>query len=190
MINNQAEDSSPRLSNPCCPVLPVTPCNVQMDSEHYRKYKRLELPTLQNHKPCQRLVVSTKNNVNVACRTTVGIFQTNFCKRCPCRVCRKKEIGRVVCNQPALTKTNWASDNNFVIVKYAANTERVLSFIFCAVRNFIVERAKTFCSMPVGIGTHVRCRKTENFCERMFYFHFNFQYNHFPIFPSASSVTP
>jgi hypothetical protein len=49
--------------------------------------------------------------------------------------------------------------------------ERILGFVFCAVRNFIVERAETFCSMAIGIGTHVRCRKAENFCEWMFCIH-------------------
>ena len=55
--------------------------------------------------------------------------------------------------------------------KDATYTERVLGFVFCAVRNFIIEWAETFCSMAISHGTHVRCRKAENFCERMFCIH-------------------
>jgi hypothetical protein len=49
-------------------------------------------------------------------------------------------------------------------------TERVLGFVFCAVRNFVVKRAKTFCAMAIRFSTHVRCRKSENFCKWMEHF--------------------
>jgi hypothetical protein len=50
------------------------------------------------------------------------------------------------------------------------STQQVLSFIFCAIRNFVVKRAEAFRAMAICFGTHVRCRKPENFCQRMKHF--------------------
>jgi len=116
-------------------------------------------------------VVSAQNNINISRRATFGILQTHFGQRCPFGICPKEKFCRIVCNQPLLPKTNWASDDDFVFMENTANAEWVLRFVFGAVRNFIIERAKTFCAMPVCIGTHVCCRKTEDFCQWMLGFH-------------------
>jgi hypothetical protein len=53
-------------------------------------------------------------------------------------------------------------------VKYAANTKRVLRFVFRAVRDFIIERAEALRSVTVCGGAHVTGWKSEDFRERMF----------------------
>ena len=116
------------------------------------------------------LVISTKNNINVTSRAAFCILQTNFCQSRPSCACWKKEIRCIICNYPFLTKANWTSDNGFAVVENTAHTERVLSFVFCAVRNFVVKRAKTLCAMAICFGTHVSCRKSENLCKWMKHF--------------------
>ncbi len=113
------------------------------------------------------LVISADNNIYVACRTSVGIFQTNFRERRPRCTGRKKEICCVVSNYPFLAKTNRTSDNNFTFMKYATNTQWVLCFIFRAIRNFIVKRAEALGSMTIGTQTCITCRKSKDFCEWM-----------------------
>ena len=83
----------------------------------------------------------------------------------------KKEICCIICNHPALTEANRASDDYFVVVEHAAHTKRVLRFIFCAIRNFIVERTETLCAMTICIRAHVRYWKAEDFREWLFWFH-------------------
>ena len=56
-------------------------------------------------------------------------------------------------------------------MKHAANAKRVLRFVFGAIRNFVVKRAETLCAMAVCVRAHIRCRKAEDFCEWMFWFH-------------------
>jgi AMMECR1 domain-containing protein len=55
-------------------------------------------------------------------------------------------------------------------MEYAANTKRLLRFVFRAVRHFVVKRAKALGPMAICIRAHIRYRKTENFCQWMKHF--------------------
>ena len=66
-------------------------------------------------------------------------------------------------------ETNRASYDDLVFVEYAANTKRVLCFVFRAIRNFIIEWAEAFGSMAVRRSAHIANRKSENFGQRMFW---------------------
>jgi hypothetical protein len=50
-----------------------------------------------------------------------------------------------------------------------ADTKRILGFVLCAIRNFVVERAKALCSVAVGGGAQIADREPENFSEWMFW---------------------
>jgi hypothetical protein len=113
------------------------------------------------------LVVSADNNIYVARRTSVGVFQANFRERRPSCTGRKKEICCIVSNYPFLAETNRTSDNNFAFMKNAANTQRILRFVFRAIGNFVVERAEALGSVAISTRACVTRRKSEDFCEWM-----------------------
>ena len=152
MTDNLAADNFLRSSNPCRRVFGGSFHVMLKRITHVAgninglNFQRAEIINFT------RLVVGAKNDVNISSRATVGVFQADFRERRPSRIRWKKEIRRIVCNHPALAETNRASDDNFIILKHAAYTKRVLRFVFRAVRNFIVEWAKTFCSMAVALA--------------------------------------
>jgi hypothetical protein len=80
----------------------------------------------------------------------------------------KKEICRVISNHPALPESNGTGNHNFIFVKYAANTEGVLGFVFGAVRNFVVKWAKAFRPVTVCGSTHIADRETEYLSQGLF----------------------
>ena len=57
-------------------------------------------------------------------------------------------------------------------MKYTANTQRVFSFIFCAVRNFIIKWTKLILTIINSAFRKISRQVAKHFSKRMFwYFH-------------------
>ena len=54
-------------------------------------------------------------------------------------------------------------------MKYAANTKRIFSFIFSAVRNFVIKRTESVLAIGDGALGEISGQVTKNFGQRVFW---------------------
>src|SRR2546423_7082822 len=113
------------------------------------------------------LIVSDENDIDVACRLALPVIQPDFDKRRPLRFERKEEACGLIRNQPVLPKANRAGDGNRLTVANAAHAERIIRFVFRAIRHFVVEGAQTLAAMAHGFLRLVVCWITEDLGKRM-----------------------
>ena len=113
------------------------------------------------------VIIRHQNNIYVASGLAVFIIKANFNQRSPFCIGREEKSGGIVGNNPILTKANRASDRHTVSVIYATNTQGVVSLIFCAVRNFVVEWTEPFFTVADCLWGLVVYRIPEYFSKRL-----------------------
>ena len=82
------------------------------------------------------------------------VLETNFGQGCPCSIGRKEEICCIVGNDPVLPEANWASDRQAGVRLNATSPQRVIRFVFGAIRDFVVDTDRVSFG---GIGRRRDC---------------------------------
>jgi len=73
---------------------------------------------------------------------TIDVIQANLRKRTPSRPFRKEKRGGVISNEPVFSESYGTGYGWNTIMKYAANAEGILRFVFCAIWHLVVKWAK------------------------------------------------
>nr|VFJ96525.1 MAG: hypothetical protein BECKLFY1418A_GA0070994_106013 [Candidatus Kentron sp. LFY] len=113
------------------------------------------------------VIVRNKHDIDVACYSTVLVFQSDLGQRGPLGISWKEKIGSIVSDDPILPKTNRTRDNQIIAVEDATSAKGIVCLILGAVRNLVVKRTKTFAAIANGkIGLVVE-RKAEYLRQRV-----------------------
>ena len=83
----------------------------------------------------------------------------------PARTLFKEKTSGIGRDFPIFTKSYWACNRRYVIVKNTANAQRGFGFIFRAIGNLVIERAKSILASQYRLFAVVLKGVTENFHE-------------------------
>ena len=96
------------------------------------------------------VVISNKHHVNVPCRLSLKIVQSNFCQRTPIRPVSEEKAGSVISDYPIFTEPNRACNDRMFVIINGTDAQGVFSFIFCTIGDFVVERTTTMGAIAIG----------------------------------------
>jgi len=95
------------------------------------------------------LIIRDENDINVAGRLALPIFQTNFNQRNPGSIGWKEKCSGIVGNQPVFTEPYRAGNGGIVALMHATHAQRIVGLILRAVGDFVVKGTESFC--PVAM---------------------------------------
>ena len=96
------------------------------------------------------VIVCNKNDIYITGGPVVLVSQPDFRQGRPCCIWLEKEICSISSNCPFLPKPDGAGDHCFAVMEHGARSKWIVCLVLCAVRDFVIEWAKSVHSVPRG----------------------------------------